>query len=218
LTSAGEARVEPPRLAARAACRADRLRLAAERHAAALGRGRNRAGPSAWRGDHPERPERGPRAAAWRPANRHDARAALNGGLLPRRAERRTDRGADLLPTGEKALQRVAGWPGAGGDLASELLTLIDQRGDRRRWPRPAAGPRPRSDAAPGDASRRSAASSRACPPVPAASPHLPATAPQAAAGPLARRANAAAVVCPRAPQKEDATLTANRGRRVASR
>jgi hypothetical protein len=29
---------------------------------------------------------------------------------------------------GEKALQRVAGWPGAGGDLASELLALIDQR------------------------------------------------------------------------------------------
>jgi hypothetical protein len=29
---------------------------------------------------------------------------------------------------GERALQRVAGWPGAGGDLASELLALIDQR------------------------------------------------------------------------------------------
>lgn len=29
---------------------------------------------------------------------------------------------------GERALQRVAGWPGAGGDLSSELLALIDQR------------------------------------------------------------------------------------------
>jgi hypothetical protein len=29
---------------------------------------------------------------------------------------------------GEKALQRVAGWPGAGDDLASELLELIDRR------------------------------------------------------------------------------------------
>lgn len=29
---------------------------------------------------------------------------------------------------GERALQRVAGWPGAGGDLAGELLALIDQR------------------------------------------------------------------------------------------
>lgn len=29
---------------------------------------------------------------------------------------------------GERALQRVAGWPGAGGDLAGELLGLIDQR------------------------------------------------------------------------------------------
>lgn len=29
---------------------------------------------------------------------------------------------------GERALQQVAGWPGAGGDLASELLGLIDQR------------------------------------------------------------------------------------------
>ena len=29
---------------------------------------------------------------------------------------------------GEKALQRIAGWPGAGVDLASELLGLIDQR------------------------------------------------------------------------------------------
>jgi len=29
---------------------------------------------------------------------------------------------------GEKALQRVAGWPGGSGDLASELLALIDRR------------------------------------------------------------------------------------------
>lgn len=29
---------------------------------------------------------------------------------------------------GERALQQVAGWPGAGGDLAGELLALIDQR------------------------------------------------------------------------------------------
>jgi hypothetical protein len=29
---------------------------------------------------------------------------------------------------GEKALQRVAGWPGAGGDLTSDLLALIEQR------------------------------------------------------------------------------------------
>jgi hypothetical protein len=29
---------------------------------------------------------------------------------------------------GEKALQRVAGWPGGSGDLASELLALIDSR------------------------------------------------------------------------------------------
>jgi hypothetical protein len=36
---------------------------------------------------------------------------------------------------GERALQRVAGWPGAGGDLASELLALIDHvsRSDRLR-------------------------------------------------------------------------------------
>jgi hypothetical protein len=29
---------------------------------------------------------------------------------------------------GERALQRVAGWPGSSGDLAGELLALIDQR------------------------------------------------------------------------------------------
>jgi hypothetical protein len=29
---------------------------------------------------------------------------------------------------GERALQRVAGWPGGDGDLASELLALIDRR------------------------------------------------------------------------------------------
>lgn len=29
---------------------------------------------------------------------------------------------------GERALQQVAGWPGAGGDLASDLLALIDHR------------------------------------------------------------------------------------------
>lgn len=33
-----------------------------------------------------------------------------------------------LRPWGSRALQRVAGWPGAGGDLAGELLALIDQR------------------------------------------------------------------------------------------
>jgi hypothetical protein len=36
--------------------------------------------------------------------------------------------GPIALRLGEKALQRVAGWPGGSGDLASELLVLIDRR------------------------------------------------------------------------------------------
>ncbi len=36
--------------------------------------------------------------------------------------------GPIMFRLGEKALQQLAGWPGAGGDLSTQLLALIDQR------------------------------------------------------------------------------------------
>lgn len=46
------------------------------------------------------------------------------------RDERSVDQvdGPSFFRLGERALQQVADWPGAGGDLAGELLALIDQR------------------------------------------------------------------------------------------